>query len=145
MKNIYELIQNDLLVREPIDDVCKKITKTSDKIILTGGRGIGKTIILSNLEAKGLGTENQYISTRFDAAGFGDDYKSIFITHYYELEMALELLNYVKKNYSLTYNKYFKDLELQISGHLLNAINYRRNHIYANVTINKYFKTNVEH
>ena len=44
MKNIYEL-NKEILIREPVNEICEKIINSKDKqIILTGGRGVGKLL-----------------------------------------------------------------------------------------------------
>lgn len=49
-----ELINSEQFVREPVDDLSKEIIKSSSKkVIINGGRGIGKTVILSSIENRG--------------------------------------------------------------------------------------------
>ena len=52
--NIKDVTLTDEFVREPVDDVCKNLTKENKNIILTGGRGVGKTTILNSSEHQTL-------------------------------------------------------------------------------------------
>lgn len=70
MKNIRpkEIIKMKQFIREPVDSITEEISENSSKrIILNGGRGTGKSVILNNMEDKGIGTENQTILMQFDS------------------------------------------------------------------------------
>ena len=65
--NLKELLNVSEFVREPALEFIKKIKTCPDKkIILTGGRGSGKSSVLYNFENTGIGNLNQLIYTRFD-------------------------------------------------------------------------------
>ena len=100
-----EIVVSDSFVREPVDKICDKINNSpSKKIILTGGRGIGKSIILKNSERRGLSSENQHMAIRFDPAGIGTNFGEDFYEHYYELLFADALLSYIKTYCGIIYN-----------------------------------------
>lgn len=114
-----ELINTDQFVREPVDNICKAINKdTSNKIILNGSRGSGKSTVLYNLENRGLGTENQSIYMCFDSCKLFSEsnkfFNQEFKKQYYELVLSFNLLSYVSKNYSLIYEKHFKDIYIEL-------------------------------
>ena len=121
--NLKELLNVSEFVREPALEFMKQIKACPDnKIILTGGRGVGKSSVLYNFENTGIGNLNQLIYTRFDGNNLISDVASKsfddnFFSHYYELVLSLKILDYIKKYYGLTYEKYFKDY-----GILLNNI-----------------------
>jgi predicted AAA+ superfamily ATPase len=61
-----ELINSDIYVREPVDKYKNKINNSeSNKVILTGGRGTGKSVVLNELQQRGLGTNNQTVLMRY--------------------------------------------------------------------------------
>lgn len=133
MKTIraQELIKSDQFIREPVDSLCKEIiNNSSKKIILTGGRGIGKSTVLYNMENKGLDTENQTICAHFESCTAlsnkpNELFNERFFIHYYELNFCFKLLSYVRKYYYLNYEN-FKDIELllkEISKDTTNCIN----------------------
>ena len=93
---------------------------------MNAGRGSGKSVILRNMENSNVGTNQPVIYTHFDSVvNFSrvpnDYFNEIFFEHYYELNFSWKLLHYIKKFYALTYEKYFKDIELlleKLSGEL---------------------------
>ena len=63
----HEIIKMEQFIREPADLLSKEIVENSSKkIILNGGRGTGKSVILHNTQDKWLGTENQIMLMQFD-------------------------------------------------------------------------------
>ena len=65
--NPQQLIKTEQFIREPVDTLSRELTESSSKkIILDGGRGSGKSVVLENIQDKGLGTRNQTILIRFD-------------------------------------------------------------------------------
>lgn len=110
-----ELINTGSFVREPVDKIVREINNGSDKkIILTGGKGVGKSTVLQSLQDRGVGTENQTICTRIDSIiSFSKEpnimFNKGFFNHYYELMVSNSLLNYIKKYYSFTHDSYFKN------------------------------------
>jgi len=135
-----EILNSEKFVREPVEDLCDEIeNNSSKKIILTGGRGIGKSIVLQNYQIKSLNTRDKLIYTSFDAIGSDNElFNEQFLTHYYELIFSRKILNYIKRNYSLTYEKNFKDLELLINNLLKQTVEYINNFIYTDVPIEKF-------
>ena len=113
-----ETIKTEQFIREPVDLLNKKIVAdNSNKIILKGGRGSGKSLVLFNLQDKGLGTSEQTILMPFESiitltTSPNEYLDEKFLNHYYELIFSWKLLSYIKTNYSLTYESKFKDIEL---------------------------------
>lgn len=129
-------------VREPVDNICRKIEEeTSKKIILCGERGSGKTNILYHLETKGVGNKDQYIYMRFDTLSSFSHIPDVqkFLIHYYELLFSKNLLHYIKKYYSFTYQKYFLDFEPLLNSSLDETHHYINNYYFEDVTFSNYF------
>lgn len=108
---VNTLLASSAFIREPVDELCRKLKDNSNqKIILSGGRGTGKTVVLYQLVNQQLGSPSIYIYVHFDPAVLFDQpnelFNEQFIMHYYEVTMAKKLLNFIKKNYGLTYQKY---------------------------------------
>lgn len=131
-----KMIKSEAFVREPVDKISRKIINSNlSKIILTGGRGTGKSVVLNNIEDKTLGQYEPFIYTKFDSYGMGyDKCDKEFYEHYYELNMAFRLLRYIKDNYRLTYEKYFKkyDFLLDVSA---KTTYYMNNHIFTDKSL----------
>ena len=141
-----ELIYDESFIREVVDDVCDEIKRApQDKIVLTGGRGIGKSTILYNLENREISHKNPFIYTHFDSVVsfsrvpdnvFSDE----FHRHYYEIIFSLKSLNYLKRKYPFIYDTYFKgaDSIVRTSYQELRSFGRRRhgrNLIYFNTGI----------
>lgn len=142
--NPHEIIKTEQFVREPVDTLSNDIIENSSKkIILNGGRGSGKSVILYNIEDKGLGTKNQTIFTRFDScinfsinpSGLFDER---FFNHYYELVFSWKLLSYIKRNYILTYDSNFKDIETLLEGISKNTDYFIKNIYYDKEELPRY-------
>ena len=149
--NNMNISQNQLLfdnkfVREPVDELCKELNNNSSKrIILTGGRGTGKTLSLYNNENRGIGSENQCIYTSFDSCYINrvsqDEYiNETFFNHYYELVLSFKLLNYIKKYYGLTYDNNFKDIEALLNNIRVNTDYYINNVHFINIPLDRYLE-----
>lgn len=112
-----ELLTTPEFVREPVDNLSKKLKESSSKkIILNGGRGTGKSTVLYNLEHKGIETREPTIYTQFDSViNFSitpnEVFNEAFFEHYYELCFSWKLLRFIENNYPLNYEKYFQDIE----------------------------------
>ena len=132
-----KVVASDLFVREPVDEVCKEIEdSTSKKIILTGGREIGKTVILNQEERRGLISPDRNILMRFDSVGMGigkDLYNDKFLSHYYEVVFALKLLSYIKKYYGIIYsnNMFYSRMEDELNKLADATDRYMRNYYYV--------------
>lgn len=131
-------------VREPVDSLCKEmIANPSKRIILNGGRGIGKSVILHHMQYRGLGTKNQTILIRLDAKsslsnGPNEFFDEEFFNHYYECIVSCELLSHIKENYPLTYEAYFKDMEIGLQKIMQNTIDYINNMYYEKKELQRY-------
>ena len=116
--NSKELIHDERFIREPADKYGRDLQEnSSSRIILNSGRGTGKSVILNNMENKNIGTNEPVIYTHFDSiVNFSrvpnKRFNEIFFEHYYEINFSWKLLNHIKKYYGLTYENYFKDIEL---------------------------------
>lgn len=146
-QDVKQVIMSDDFVREPVDNICKNINdNSSTKIILSGERGSGKSIVLCNNEILGLGTNNQCISVSFDAVGMhvltpNKYFEERFMIHYYEVIMSYKILNYIKKYYGLTYEKYFKSYEVILKKFLNSIDNYIEKSVYEKTFLRKYLTT----
>lgn len=146
MKNIHpqELLNTQEFVREPVDNLCRGIDNDdSKKIILSGGRGTGKTTVLYNKENKGIGTENQCIFTRFDSCAMScvdqnENFNERFFNHYYELILSRKIISYIKKYYGLTYENDFKKIKNSLDR-ISDDTNYFINNIcFGKKSLNRY-------
>ena len=132
-----KVVVSDVFVREPVDEICKKIEESSSKkIILTGGREIGKTVILNHEERRGLITPHRNILMRFDSAGMGigsDLYNDKFLSHYYEIIFSIHLLSYIKKYYGIIYSSdvFYSTMLDEINKLALSTDKYMRNYYYV--------------
>lgn len=108
------LINSDLFVKEPVNIINKKIESSpSKRIILTGGKGCGKSVVLLNKEKNDITKDNKSIYLELDTyciLGRNGGFDDKFFTHYYEMIFADEVLRYIKNNYELTYKRYFKEM-----------------------------------
>lgn len=112
--NANDLVNSKEFVREPVDiEVNNILESSSNKIILTGEKGSGKSTVLCSLEKRGLGSKEQTIkiapegvmslSTREPNKVFNRD---VFDT-FYELSFARDILRYIKSNYPILARKCF--------------------------------------
>lgn len=144
----FQLQENGLFIREPIDELSKKINNdSSKKIIITGGRGTGKSVLLYNQELKNLGNDKQTICVRFDPIAlfpeeFTEVYDRRFIEHYYELMLCFKILNYIKENYLIIYEKEFKSYEDLLHQISTKTNYYINNSWFEKVSLDVYLKQN---
>lgn len=142
--DIKQIILTDSFIREPVDIICKNINNNNaKKIILSGTRGCGKSIVLYNNELLGLGTDNQAINISFDAVGMNvltpnKYFNEKFMIHYYEVMMSYKILNYIKKYYTLTYEKYFINYEFELKRFLEGIDKFIENSVYEKSFLRKY-------
>ena len=113
------LVNSEEFVREPVDkEVDEILNSSSNKIVLTGGKGIGKSTVLCSLEKRGLGCKEQTIY--YCPEGIitlskepNEIYNNKLFDYLYELNFSNNILLYIKKNYPIVFKKYFeKDKEL---------------------------------
>ena len=112
------LVQSDkIFLREPVDKICNKIIKgDSNRIILTGGENVGKTVVLHNLQNREVGTEEQTIYVQFAKYTnlrniMTEKINEPFFNHYYEYMFSDKLIYYLKDKYPFAYYNYFKKIE----------------------------------
>lgn len=115
-----DIINSDVFVSEPVNEICGRIKENKkNKIVLTG---CGKSVVLYNLKYSSVNTKNPYVYARFGSVSlfyksnekfFDDNFKR----QYYELYLCFRLLGYIKKYYGLVYEKYFKDIYLELEKH----------------------------
>lgn len=116
--NSSQLIYDSKFIKEPADKYSRVLQeKSSNRIILNSGRGTGKSVILNNMENRNMGTNEPVIYTHFDSiVNFSrvptKYFNEVFFEHYYEINFSWKLLNHIKKYYGITYENYFKDIEL---------------------------------
>lgn len=142
--SVNQLLVSDLLVKEPVDSINKKLTTDTEgkKIILTSGRGSGKSVILGRRELNSLRTKDPAILVRFEAAGmFGPNEKKHFnngfMEHYYEVIFSRKFLNYIKKYYPEFYGPYFTKEDTITSERISEVEQYINNVGYKDVNIGK--------
>lgn len=148
--NAEMLVNSKEFVREPIDSICKNFEDSSSKkIILCGGmdtgRGSGKSVILHNLEKRGIGKNQQCIYISFDL-GFIHNLDSIytkeFFEHYYEVIVTKKILNYINKYYEFTYENEFKLFDKKINFWIKEINNYINTaRYYENMRLSRYLKS----
>ena len=146
LKDIYanKLIYRDEFLREVVDKECEKLNNlNSDKIIINGGRGTGKSVLLNENTNRELGTLNQTILMNFESPEFNQEvFDNNFFEHYYEILFASKLLTYLKNNYPILFEKEFVKENDKINSCLLELDNYINEIFFSDVKINKYYKTN---
>ncbi len=142
-KNIDKLFSTNRFVLEPVYKCSSDILNSSSKkVILSGGRNVGKSTVLSRMEHWGINTNNQTIWMKFDKVlNFQNNpyYDSTFLEHFYELMISLKLLSYVKKYYPLTCS-YFSDIDSVLIQICNETDNYINNAYYEKLKISKYLK-----
>ena len=113
------LVNSEEFVREPVDkEVNEILDSSSSKIILMGGKGIGKSSVLCGLEKRGLGCKEQTIYDNPEGViTFAKEPTEMFNSKVFdylsELRFTNNILFYIKKNYPIAFKKYFeKDMEL---------------------------------
>ena len=107
------LVNSEEFVREPVDkEVDEILNSSSNKIVLTGGKGIGKSTVLCSLEKRGLGCKEQTIY--YCPEGIitlskepNEIYNNKLFDYLYELNFSNNILLYIKKNYPMLFKKYF--------------------------------------
>lgn len=115
-----EDLNEELIIEEPLNKVNEQINKIDNKVVvLGGGRGIGKSMVLLNRTINNAKKDISTIYTQFDACDTIDYLKPEYHEHYIELMMTRELLTYIgRKNEEtpVTFaiqkekSKYMKDL-----------------------------------
>ena len=107
------IVNSTEYVREPVDKEVNTILDLNiSKIILTGGRGVGKTTVLCAMEDRGLGSKEQTIYMCPDAAVISTTEPDKHLNedgfkYLYELRFTNQVLSYIKRNYPIIYEKYF--------------------------------------
>lgn len=148
IKNLQpnKLYFSTLCVRDALDDENRKIDEiTKGKIILSGGRGTGKSIVLHDREKKSIGTADPAMLMRFDACGiFGkredDVFNSSLMKHYYEVLMSKNMLNYIETYYPILFEKEFRDLDEKMHRKIKEVDNYINNAYFRSTPLpRKYF------
>lgn len=133
---------DDLFVNNPIDAYSRMIErKGKSKIILTGGRGTGKSVLLQQLENRNAGTKNPYIYTSFESIGcdglksFPHIFNEVFFKHYYELLLAYNLLHYMETYYKHTFQNSFKKEQQYIKEQLRQTDDYINNFMFKDISL----------
>ena len=143
-----QIVNSSEYVREPVDKEVNSILNLEiNKVILTGGRGVGKTTVLCALENRGLGSNEQTIYMCPEPAITVSKEPDKFLNenafrYLYELRFANSILNYIKKNYPIVYEKYF-DNDRKFVHNLLDEVFAAINNMgYKESTINCKYGTN---
>ena len=142
-----KILETPEFVRKPVDKVCEKIENSDSKrIILSGGRGAGKSVVLESLEKKHLDDERHFIYTGFSTIPiFGhapdDLFPEQFWKHYYELYFAQKILWHIKGNnynHGMIYENHFQEVNLLLNDIAMQTTSYINNATYGGVSINRY-------
>lgn len=148
---ISKLFTGNLSLREPVWNIVEKIYEgTPRKIILTGGRGVGKSTVLASLTKPPYTYNTKTINLSFDSViHFSESPNNLFTEdffhHYYELVISWQLLNYAK-NYYTCYPNYakqeflrmFKDIEEKLTRILNKTNEYLRHAYYSKIKLDEY-------
>ena len=103
-------IKEGIFIREPIEELSKDILSSKKNVIIFGNKGTGKTTMLNYIVEKGLYVDDKYINVDVNALKLFDDYEnSELLESYYEIYFSLRLLYYIKRYYSLIFEKEFKN------------------------------------
>ena len=130
--NAKDIINSSMLIREPLDKSANNILNSSSKkIIIAGGRGIGKSTVLRYLENRGFGCNERTIYINPEAIqSFSSEpnerYNEEFFNYLYGLLFNRYILSHIKTNYHLIYEKYFKanyDLIVKLIDNVYNSCN----------------------
>lgn len=142
MKNIKKMNARDLIhseefIREPVNDICKKIQNINfEKMILGDGRGNGKSTVLQQLQNRTIDTDKPFICMQFDAAGLpikeNDIFTQEFLIHYLEERFANQLLYYIRNNYERTYYNNFREYSAFIEESSRKTIDFINNSSFGN-------------
>ena len=149
IKNLHtnKLYISNLFVKEAVDEENRKLDEMGNgKIILTGGRGTGKSIVLHDREKRSIGTSDPAILMRFDACGiFGKKEDAIFnsslMKHYYEVLISKYMLNYIEAYYPILFEKKFGDLDEKIHRKIKEVDNYINNAYFRNTPLPRNYFT----
>lgn len=135
-----DLLLSKEYVKKPVENICKLIQESdSKKIILSGGRGTGKSVVLCNLE-----NQNNFIYMKFDPIQMfklDDVFDEKFFKHYYEMIFMKKLLLYIKQNYRIIYEQYFTDFEELYSDVVNYTTKYINNSRYESASIGRYLSS----
>lgn len=135
-----DLLSRKEYVKKPVDNICRLIKESdSNRIILSGGRGTGKSVVLCNLES-----QNHFIYMKFDSAQMfklDDVFDDKFFNHYYEMIFMKKILLFIKENYKMIYEQHFKEFDDLYSDIVNYTTKYINNSRYENVSIDKYLSS----
>ena len=145
--NAKILVNSEEFVREPVDEKVNEIlSSSSKKIILTGGKSVGKSTVLYSLEKRGLGGKEQtiYYCPEKDIVlrkEPNENYSNELFDYLYELQFTNNILIYIKNNYPILFeNKFKKDKEL-VEKYLKELYNQITNSLYGDANIDIKFST----
>lgn len=144
--NAIDLVKSEKYVREPVDKKIEEILSSNKRqIILAGNRGTGRSTVLRALENRGLGTKEQTIHMSHDSLIFMSKEPSLkfnkeLFNYIYELIFVNDILCYVKNNYPLAFEKYFKK-DKELINKFLHEFDEQLNNCWYKDTT---FKTNAE-
>ena len=103
-------------------------------MIINGGRGIGKSTVLQNLQNRTVDTDKPFICTQFDASGLGisesDIFTKEFFAHYCEEWFATQLLDYIRNYYEYTYYYNFRKYSTFIEESSKKTVDFINNNLF---------------
>lgn len=134
------LIHTDEFIKPSINETAFTNSHARN-FILFGERCSGKSTFLYDIQYRSLGTENPIVFTRFDSDNTAKDCSIEFIAHYYELEMASKILNFICYNYKETYSKYFSKERERITKLMREANRYLNFHQNGDVFLDQLYSS----
>lgn len=140
IKNGRDLINSEEYVREPVDKKINEILSSNKRrIILAGNRGTGKSTVLYAMQNRGLGTKEQTIIMTPDPLTFmtkepSEKFNEELFDYIYGAIFVNNILCYVKNNYPLAFEKYFKK-DKELLSKLLHEFDEQLNNCWYDDTV----------
>lgn len=125
------VVNSNVFVREPVDkEVNSILSSKSNKIILSGELGTGRSIVLQSLENRGLGDKTQTIRISPDSVGSVRKLSDDILDHRIELIFTRSLIFYVQRYYHVLFEKYLRPELDSINGELHLYDEYMNNSLF---------------
>ena len=141
--NDKKFLNSNLCIKDVLDKTTSELMEIpSKKIILNGGRGKGKSLVLANCENLGIKNSEPFFATNFDPIGFApktcDRFNDKFMEHYYELVLSNKLLFFIESYYPLLFQEHFEDLNNKVTLLLKSTDKYINDSLYTDIELDFY-------